>query len=131
MKKLIVSLLCVALASFGAFGDTDETEKIVDTYKFSASLNIPYLKSGVRSYAKQSLNGTMYVEYENATSAVSRCYIVAKNKKTGVTHTIDFTDGFYNILGKKTKTSPRSIPTVYFSATNDVVEGSNAHETIV
>lgn len=131
MKKLIVSLLCVALASFGVFGDTTETTNIVDTYKFSASLNVPYLKGGVRSYTKQTLKGEMYVEYESDTSTVSRCYIVAQNKKTGVTHTIDFTDGFYNILGKKTKKSYRSTPSVYFSTTNDVVEGSNAHETIV
>ena len=135
MNKLITSVICAATIAFGAFADTNDVTNAVasvkDVYTFEAKLNIPYLMNGVRNYSKQTLKGDMYVEYATSTSGITKCYVVAQNKKTGVTHEIDFSEGFYNLLGKQTKTAVKSVPTVYFAGTNCVVKGENAHEKIV
>ena len=135
MKRITTSIFCALLAGFSAFGSTNtlettNTAAVVDAYTFRATLTVPMLLSGVRSYKKQTFKGTMYMEYETATSAVKRCYIVAKNSRTGVEHNIDMTDGIYNMLGKSNKQIYRTVPAVYFYGTNDVVYGANAHETI-
>lgn len=62
--------------------------------------------------------------------------MILTNKKTKVVHTIDFTDGFINMMGKSSgkigsaKYAPRSTPTIYFTGADSDVTGPESHETI-
>lgn len=62
--------------------------------------------------------------------------MVLTNKKTKVVHTIDFTDGFLNMMGKPSgkigsaKYAKRSTPTIYFTGSDSEVTGPEGHETI-
>lgn len=132
MKKLITAAAIAVMAAFGATADT-----VTDVYNFKATIKQPLLKAGVRDYASVALKGYLYFEYDESTNSVGAVYAVVENSKTKVVHTIDFTDGFYNLMGKTTKTSFRSVPTVWFDgADSNVEEGTGKgaqepHETIV
>lgn len=54
--------------------------------------------------------------------------------KTKVAHSINFTEGFYNLMGKSTSKIERSVPTVYLTGADDeaIAEPSSkygSHET--
>lgn len=110
MKTIIMSAIC-GMLSFVAFGTTNTVEA-VDVYSFKASIKQPMLVSGVRTYKAVALNGNLYFEYETVSNSMTAAYAIVENSKTKVIHRIDFTDGFYNLMGKASKTSVRSVPTV-------------------
>ena len=117
MKKLIMSAVC-AMISMMSFADTNNVAEAVDVYEFKASIKQPILKSGVRTYTTVSLKGDLYLEYESVDDGISAAYAIVKNSKTKVMHRIDFTDGFYHLMGKSTKTTVRSLPTVILSGSD-------------
>lgn len=135
MKKLIMSAVC-AMIAMASFADTNVAAKTIDVYEFKSSIKQPLLKSGVRAYSTVALKGTLYLEYETAGEGISAAYAVVQNSRTKVMHRIDFTDGFYNLIGKSTKTTARSVPTVIVTGTDSecyVGTGNGAqepHETI-
>lgn len=107
-----------------------------DVYDMKASLKVPYLSKGVRSYSSQTLQGYLYVEYADASNTLTSAYMVLVNKKTKVKHEIDVTESFLNMIGKTTgkfgsdKYAPRSTPTVYLAGADTDVDGDDAHEFI-
>ena len=117
MKKLIMSTVC-AMISMMSFADTNNVAEAVDVYEFKASIKQPILKSGVRTYTTVSLKGDLYLEYESVDEGISAAYAIVQNSKTKVMHRIDFTDGFYHLMGKSTKTTVRSLPTVILSGSD-------------
>lgn len=118
MKKLIM-VAALAVAGF-AMASTE-------VYDFKMTLNVPYLDSGVRQYKSCAYTGYMYMEYTNDNESVSKVWVMCKNKKTKVDHVIDFTDGFYALMGKSNKNILRTVPTVYFEG-EDI--DNESHEEI-
>ena len=102
MKKSIICAMS-ALCAFMTFADQDKVEDTTtyrDVYTVKATLKVPYLKSGVRSYSSQTLQGYLYVEYVGVNSEFDSAYMLLTNKKTKVVHKIDVTEGFLNMIGK-------------------------------
>lgn len=138
MKKLIMSAVCamIAMASFADTNNVAQVAEVVDVYNFKATIKQPLLKSGVRTYTTVTLKGDLYLEYASVDEGVSAAYAVVQNSRTKVMHRIDFTDGFYNLMGKSTKTSVRSIPTVIFTGADSECNAGTGrgaqepHETI-
>ncbi len=123
MKKLIMSAVCAMLA-MASFCDTNSVEA-VDVYSFKASIKQPLLKSGVRTYTAVTLKGNLYVEYATTDDSMSAAYAIVQNSKTKAIHRIDFTDGFYNLMGKSNKESLRTVPTVFLTgADSEVTAGT-------
>ena len=125
MKKIMIIALCAVMGVCSVFAQT-----AIDVYDFKASVKVPVLNGGTRTYASRTFKGYMYFEYDSATNPVSSCYIVAQNTKSKVTHTIDLTDGFYSLMGKSTKKVARPTPTVWFVGEDDAAEyDTNTVET--
>jgi hypothetical protein len=136
MKKSIICAMS-ALCAFMTFADQDKVEDTTtyrDVYTVKATLKVPYLKSGVRSYSSQTLQGYLYVEYVGVNSEFDSAYMLLTNKKTKVVHKIDVTEGFLNMIGKASgkneKYAPRSTPSIYFEGVDAEVNGDDAHELI-
>jgi len=119
MKKLLmVAVMAVAGTVLAS----------TEVYDFKMNLEMPVLKSGIRNMVSCSFKGYMYMEYENDEEGPSSVWIECKNKKTDVTHRIEFTEGFYNLMGKADKKiGPRRTPTIYFEG-GDV--DNESHENI-
>lgn len=131
MKKLLMAALLCA-ASIMAYGYQPEPE-VVDTYSFTMSAKMPFVSKGVRTYASQSLKGTMVVEYADAEVGPSKVYIDVKNSKTKVEHRIWIDEGILNMMGKTTSKAYRSVPTVCWTGfdTNIVGTTQSAHEKFI
>ena len=100
-----------------------------EVYDFKMSLSMPVLNAGVRGMYTCGFTGYMYMDYENDAESPSSVWIECKNKKTGVTHKIEFTEGFYNLMGKADKKlGPRRTPNLYFEG-EDV--DNESHEEII
>ncbi len=129
MKKLIATI-AIAFSSFALFG-----EGYQEVYDMKANLKVPYLVKGVRNYSSQTLQGHLYVEFDDTKTEFSNAYAVLTNKKTKVVHTIDF-DGarFLNVLGKSKgkgdKYAPRTVPSVFLKGYDYEIEGTDPHELI-
>lgn len=117
MKKIMIIALCAVMGISSAFAWS-----AVDVYDFKASVKVPVLSGGTRTYAARTFKGQMYFEYDSVTNPVSACYIVVQNTKSKVVHTIEMTNGFYNLMGKTTKKSTRPTPTVWFMGQDDIIE---------
>ena len=136
MKKLIVKIAC-ALFATTAFCDTNNVPaEAVDVYSFKASIKQPLLKNGIRQYIGVILKGNLYLEYATTDDSVTAAYAIVQNSKTKVQHRIEFDTGFYNLMGKSSKTSLRSVPTILFTGADaECVAGTGKgatepHETI-
>ena len=110
MKTIIMSAICSVL-SFAAFSASNTVEA-VDVYSFKASIKQPMLENGIRTYKSVALKGNLYFEYETISNTMTAAYAIVENSKTKVMHRINFFGGFYNLMGKASKTSERSVPTV-------------------
>lgn len=108
MKKLIIAMVVGAM-TFMSFADT---EIVTNVYDLSMSLKVPYLKNGIRNYAGQKLKGEMYVVYEE--DQIVNVFAEVTNTTTKVAHSLDMTSSFYYLMGKESKKSPRTVPTVFF-----------------
>lgn len=126
MKKLIIAMVVGAMA-FMSFADT---EVVTNVYDLSMSLKVPYLKNGVRNYAGQKLKGEMYVVYEE--DEIVNAFAEVTNTSTKVAHSLDLTSGFYYLMGKESKKSARTVPTVFFQGQDYEVLATmyEAHEKI-
>lgn len=126
MKKLIMIALTMLVGA--SFADTNDVA-LTDTYKFKAAIKVPYLSAGVRTYKSQAFQGYMYVGYTED-GEVASAKIELQNKKTKVKHYITVDEFMYNLMGKKSKTSIRSVPTVFIKSDSDEVEqvSAEAHE---
>ena len=132
MKKSIICAIS-ALCVFMVFADTGSAYR--DVYTMKVALKVPYLKNGVRTYSSQTLQGCLYVEFDDPESEFSDSYAVLTNKKTKVVHTIDFGGArFINMIGKSQgkndKYVPRTIPTVLLEGYDYEIEGNDPHELI-
>lgn len=128
MKKLIASI-AIAVSAFALFG-----EGYQEVYDTKASIKVPYLSNGVRNYSTQTLQGKLYVVFASENSEFESAQMVLTNKKTKAVHTIDFTDGFLNMMGKSSgkgdKYIPRTTATVYLEGADTECEGNETHELI-
>lgn len=115
MKKVMIALMCV-MCGVAAMADT-----ATNVYNFSMSLYTPTLLNGVRSKTAQKYTGYMYMEYVD--SELAGVWAEVVSSKTKVYHSIAFNDGFYNLLGKQTKTIDRSVPTLYFTGADTEASG--------
>ena len=124
MKKLIVSIVTACFAVVGYCNtNTTNSAGIYDVFNFKATVKVPYLMSGVRTYKTQSFVGIMTMYYTDYNTPVDTVKIVMTNKKTKVEHVINVTDGFLNMLGKKMTT-----PTVACISDSIISTAIGAHE---
>lgn len=130
MKKTVfAALVCM----FGCLAGFADTSVITNVYDMSMSLKTPVLYNGVRSYKSQSYKGYLYAEYTD--SELTALTALVKSSGTKVIHQIEFSgDSFYHLMGKTTKTSDRSEPTIYLEGADVANEGTSSkfgnHETI-
>ena len=135
MKKIIAAA-AICAASFGLFGDT-----VTNVYNLAMSLKTPTLYAGVRTPTSQTYKGYLYAEYTDNELTALTAYV--KSSKTKVEHYIEFPvaaddadlDGsFYNLMGKTTKQSARTVPTLFLTGADTEAIGTSAkyeqHETI-
>lgn len=127
MKKIIIALMC-AIGSMVSFAN--ETTNV---YNMTMSLQTPILQSGVRNKVSQSYKGYMYMVYDED-GKLSTVWADVLSNKTKVGHVISFNEGFYHLIGKTTKTSPRSVANMYLTGADDEVYGGiskyGVHEKI-
>ena len=142
ITTLAASLIAAAtIAGSGTAVEPDRASAAIgtrDTYNVTISLEVPYLKSGTRSYASQKLTGKMYLVYDENGGLYSTEFDVV-NKKTGVKHNFfqAADEGlFCNFMGKSTKRTRRATPT-FWSTSSDLRDiydeanvGISAHEFV-
>lgn len=113
---------------------------VTQVYNYTSSVKVPYLNNGVRTYASRTLKGTLTVSFDED-GVLTNSTLNVQNKTSKVWHKFDFTQAFYNLMGKRNKQVSHATPTVAFaydmSTGDDQVEmgcekgAQEPHEKIV
>lgn len=124
IKKTMLALACI----FG-FMTMAET---VDVYDFKASIRMPRLYNGIRTYQTCKFEGDMKLTYDDDGN-LDLVEVDMVNKKTGAIHNFVSEYCFYTLIGKPNKkyNMPRIYPTVLFAGMDTNTVGNIEHECLI
>lgn len=121
MKKIIA--MCAACV----IGAAAMSEEITNVYDLKVSIKAPTLKNGIREYRNQTIEGQMFIRYNDG--EMVEVWAETKNRSTKIFHETVFDgEGFYHLMGKANKYSDRTVPTVYLSGADICTD--DGHEFI-